>query len=243
MGVGMTRRYRMLRLLARMVVGAQMRLRVEHADHVPREGGVLLVSNHLGLTDPLPIGVRLPRQMRMLGKVELFGWFLIGWAARQAGAVSIRRGESDRHALALLSKLLQSGECVLVFPEGTYRYAPESPGMLPFKAGAAWLALRTGVPIVPVALKGTENVWYWSRGWRPWRRMEVTVTFGEPYVPERPQGRTGKAALEAVTAEMAARIAALLPPDYRGFYGQDGVDEAASRVHGERAPAPPDAVP
>src|SRR5947208_2606233 len=118
MGVGMTWRYRVLRLIARLVVGAQMRLRAEHADRVPCEGGVLLVSNHLGLTDPLPIGVRLPRQMRMLSKAEIFGWFFIGWAAKHAGAVAIRRGESDRHALAMLSRLLQSGECVLVFPEG-----------------------------------------------------------------------------------------------------------------------------
>lgn len=212
----MTPGYRFVRALARCVVLAQMRLRVHYAERVPRSGGVLLVSNHLGLTDPLAIGARLPREMRMLGKTELFGWLFVGWAARRARAIPIRRGESDRQALGTLLRMLRDGECVLIFPEGTYAYAPDPPAMLPLKTGAAWLALRAGVPVVPVGIWGTERVWHPSRGWRLWHRPRVEVVFGEPYTPAPPAGLPTRAAFDAATEDMARRIAALLPPSYRG---------------------------
>jgi len=219
--------YRFIRALGGCVALLQMRLRVRHRGRVPASGGVLLVSNHLGHTDPLVIGLRLPREMRMLGKAELFEWFFISWAARRARAIPIRRGESDRQALGTLLRVLQGGECVLVFPEGTYAYHPDPAAMLPFKPGAAWLALRAGVPVVPVGIRGTERGWHRSRGWRPWQRPRVEVTFGEPYRPAPPAGLPTKAALDTVAEDMARRVAALLPPAYRGHYAHARAEPAA----------------
>jgi 1-acyl-sn-glycerol-3-phosphate acyltransferase len=210
--------YGLIRALGRLVVFAQMRLRVVSVGHVPATGGVMLVSNHLGLSDPLPLGLRLPRQMRMLGKIEIFRRFMLGGVARIAGAVPIRRGESDRDALVTVLDLLKAGECLLVFPEGTYAHAPAPVGMLPLKTGAAWLALRSGCQVVPVGIIGTEQVWHWARGWRPWRRPQVSVVFGEPYVLQLEPGAPLKIALRAATEDMGRRIAALLPERYRGAY-------------------------
>jgi 1-acyl-sn-glycerol-3-phosphate acyltransferase len=210
--------YEMIRALGVLVTLAQMRLRVTGVEHVPARGGVILVSNHLGLIDPLPIGLRLPRQMRMLGKIEIFRRFLLGGVARIAGAVPIRRGEFDREALQTALDLLSAGECLLVFPEGTYAHAPMPVGLLPFKTGTAWLAFRSGCPIVPVAVTGAERVWHWKRGWRPWRRPRVSVVFGEPYRLERQPGAPLKLALQSAADEMARRIADLLPEGYRGVH-------------------------
>jgi 1-acyl-sn-glycerol-3-phosphate acyltransferase len=210
--------YWILRALARLLISAQMRLRVVGAERVPRTGPVLLVSNHLGPADHFAVGVRLRRRLRILAKAEIFEWPLLGWLARRAGAVRIRRGESDREALRIASRLLESGECVLVFPEGTYAHPPDPVGMLPLKTGAAWLALRSGATIVPVGLSGIESVWVRRRGWRLFRRAHVTVAFGEPYRLPPALGATRKQTLETVTEEMALRIAALIPASYRGSY-------------------------
>jgi 1-acyl-sn-glycerol-3-phosphate acyltransferase len=226
--------YALIRALGWIVALAQMRLRVVGVERVPAKGGVILVCNHLGVIDPLPIGLRLPREMRMLAKIEIFHRFVLGGLARMAGAVSIRRGESDREALQTTLDLLKAGECLLVFPEGTYAHAPKPVGMLPLKTGAAWLALRSGCLVVPVGICGTERVWHWSRGWRPWRRPLVHVVFGAPYVPQAPAGVSLKVALQAVTDEMGHRIAALLPGEYRGVQA----DAWGSAIEKTAPPAP-----
>lgn len=210
--------YRMLRWLARLVIICQMRFQVAGLEHVPRDGSVLLVSNHLGIIDPAVICVRFPREVRFSGKAELFGWPVIGWVARVVKAVPIHRGESDRAALRRLGNLLTAKECVLVFPEGTYADPPDPAAMIPLKTGAAFLAMRTGAAVLPVGITGTERVWLLGRGWRPWRRPRVHVRYGAAYRPAPPPGLSAKATYQYVTDEMARRIAELLPEAYRGQY-------------------------
>jgi 1-acyl-sn-glycerol-3-phosphate acyltransferase len=217
MGLG----YSLIRSAARLVLAFQMRLEIHGVERLPRTGPVLLVSNHLGATDQLAIGAHLSHELRILTKAELFEWPILGWLARRGEAVPIRRGESDREALYIMRDLLHGGAWVLVFPEGTYGHvghAGEPLGMLPFKPGAAWLARHTGATIVPVAITGTESVWSPSRGWRLWQRPRVCVIFGEPYKPAWPENVAEKVAWRVVADEMALRIAALLPEDYRGAY-------------------------
>lgn len=204
--------------LVRLLLPLQMRLRVAGAERCPRTGALIIVANHLGLVDPLAIGVRVPRRIRILAKAEVFGWPFVGWVARQSGVVPVRRGASDREALRALAAALATGECVMLMPEGTYPKPPLPPAMLRAKTGAAYLALRSGALVWPAAITGLERVWAPRRGWRPWQRPRVTVTFGEPYRPQVPPGMPPKRTYQLVADDMGRRIAALLPPAYRGYY-------------------------
>jgi 1-acyl-sn-glycerol-3-phosphate acyltransferase len=218
-------RYRLIRVLVGLVTSLQMRLYISHQDAIPTDGPVLLVSNHLGMTDPLAIALPLSRQVRILAKAELFSLPIIGWLSRQAGVIPVRRGAADREALQLAYGQLADNECVLIFPEGKYQHPPELPGMQQVKTGAAWLALKSGAQIVPVAVWGTEYVWELSRGWRPWNRPPVHVVYGEPYYPQMSStDMPTKAMLNLVAAEMAEKIADLLPSSYHGVYARQTLD-------------------
>lgn len=210
--------YRILRAAARLVLAEQMRLEIVGIERLPKTGPLLLVSNHLGLTDQFVIAARLKHEVRILTKAELFEWPVLGGLARWADAVPIRRGEADRVALRTIRDTLRGGAWVLVFPEGTYAQSDEPLGMLPVKAGAAWLAWQSGAPIAPIAITGTESVWSPGRGWRIWHRPQVRVVFGEPYTPVWQESLTLKESLRIAADEMATRIAALLPDAYRGVY-------------------------
>jgi 1-acyl-sn-glycerol-3-phosphate acyltransferase len=213
-----------MRLLVRILYPLQARLHVYHAERVPPDGPLLLVSNHLGLTDQFALGLALPRQVRILTKAEVFEWSIIGAMARVAGLIPVHRGASDRVALQTLARLLRAGDCVLIHPEGTFARPPEPATMAAFKTGAAWLAVKTSTPIMPVGVWGSECVWAPRRGWRFWRRYDVAVAFGKPYAPQipfnpaEPSGSATKAMLQAVTDEMGDQVAALLPEEYRGYY-------------------------
>lgn len=214
--------YGIAKWLVRLLVPLQMRLRVTGGERCPRSGALIIVSNHLGLFDPLAIGLRVPRRIRFLAKAEVFGWFFVGWLARHAGVVPVRRGASDREALRTLGAVLAEGGCVMLMPEGTYPKPPLPPAMLRLKTGAAFLALRSGATVWPAAITGLERVWAPRRGWRVWHRPRVTIAFGEPYQPRVPPDVAPKQAYQLVADDMGRRIAALLPPAYRGYYAEAG---------------------
>lgn len=211
--------YRFARAVIRWVLlPAQMRLRVVGAERCPQTGALIIVSNHLGLVDPLVIACHVRRPIRILAKVEIFRWPVLGWLARWCRIVPVRRGESDRVAMRTLAAVLAEGQCIMLMPEGTYPKVPLPPEMLPVKTGAAFLALHTRACVLPVGVTGTQQVWSARRGWRLWRRPQVTVTFGTAYQPEVPVGLPAKQTYQFVADDMARRIAALLPPAYRGHY-------------------------
>jgi 1-acyl-sn-glycerol-3-phosphate acyltransferase len=217
--------YTILLTLIRLLLPLQARVTAFHTERCPRTGPLIIVANHLGLLDPLIVATRVPRRMRILAKAEVFQWFALGGLARIGGIVPVRRGASDREALQALARVLADGDCVLLTPEGTYPKMPLPPAMLRAKTGAAFLAVRSGAPVLPVGVTGAERLWAPKRGWRLWHRPRVTVTFGEPYTPVVPQGVSTKEAYQAVADEMGRRIAVLLPAAYRGYYG-DAVREA-----------------
>jgi 1-acyl-sn-glycerol-3-phosphate acyltransferase len=233
MGLG----YRLLRSAASLLLAFQTRLEISGVDRLPGAGPLLLVSNHLGMTDQLAIGAHLPHELRILAKAELFEWPILGWLARRGDAIPIRRGEADREALRTVRDVLQRGAWVLVFPEGTYVDPGEPLGMLPVKTGAAWLAWHTGATVVPVAITGTEVVWSPGRGWRLWQRPRVRVTFGEPYKPVWPKQAAQKLAWRAAADEMAQRIAALLPEGYRGAYALPAPEFSGGVSHSSQSMA------
>jgi 1-acyl-sn-glycerol-3-phosphate acyltransferase len=130
-------------------------------EHIPAEGPAILASNHRSFLDPFVIAVMSRRPIYFVAKKELFLFHpLVSWLLSSLGAFPIDRGGADRESMATARAILERGDIVLMFPEGT-RIRPGSLGRP--KRGVGRLALETGAPVVPVAIIGTEAV---RRGWR-----------------------------------------------------------------------------
>src|SRR5437764_174985 len=163
-------------------------------EHVPRDCGVLLAPNHRSFLDPFVIGVCVRRPVYFMAKQELFNKRWQAWLLNSLGAFPVRRGEADEDAMHTARLLLERGEQVLVFPEGT-RIRKGSLGKP--KRGVGRLALETGVPVVPIAVTGSENA---RRGWKI-RPAKVKIRLGRPLTFPRVENPSPRLA-----AEVTARI-------------------------------------
>jgi 1-acyl-sn-glycerol-3-phosphate acyltransferase len=149
------------------------RLKRIASEHIPSEGPVLLASNHRSFLDPFVIGSLTRRPVYYMAKRELFEHRWQAWLLNSLGAFPVDRGRGDEHAMATARVILERGDCVVIFPEGT-RVRPGPLGH-PHR-GVGRLALQTGAPVIPVAVMGTEDV---RRGWRI-RPRRVTIRCGRP---------------------------------------------------------------
>jgi 1-acyl-sn-glycerol-3-phosphate acyltransferase len=150
------------------------RLSVQGAEHMPSTGPVILCMNHESLLDiPLAV-IASPRPVTFMAKKELFRKRVGGWLLQELGAFPVDRERFDLKAIRLALGVLSRGEVLGMYPEGT-RTAGR---LLPFLRGAAWLAMRTGCPLLPAGIKGTEVAW--PRGQRLPRRVPVSLRFGDP---------------------------------------------------------------
>ena len=142
-------------------------------EHIPTSGPVIFASNHRSFLDPFVIGTIARRPMYYVAKQEIFKYRLVAWFLNSLGAFPVRRGAADADMLETARAILERGDCVLMFPEGT-RTRPGALGRP--KRGVGRLALETGAPIVPVAVRGTEAV---RKGW--WiRPHKVRIRIGRP---------------------------------------------------------------
>jgi 1-acyl-sn-glycerol-3-phosphate acyltransferase len=133
-----------------------VRVRVLHPDRLPRSKGLVIVSNHESYADILVLLANLPPQVRLMAKRSIFRVPILGWSIRAAGFVPVDRGVRARGAATVEAalKLLKSGRSIVLFPEETRTRDGE---LLPFKPGAALLAIRSGFPLLPVAIAGTRR--------------------------------------------------------------------------------------
>lgn len=233
-GFGFTVLRTVLLLLCRLV----LRMRIDGLDNVPREGGVLVVSNHLHNADPVLVCVACPRPLHYMAKKELMGIPVIGRLIRFGGAFPVDRGKADRRAIQMATERLQQGIAVGMFPEGTRSVTRRIERVLP---GAGLIALQGNVPIVPVAIVGSERLplngakqmRHGEGSPRPWG---VTVTFGEPFRLEpKPDGKR-LTSEEAINFAMT-KVADMLPEEYRGIYGTENEVPAPDHAASVRAPA------
>ena len=182
-----------VRALVQPFIQIFFRLRRTGHTHIP-QGGVILASNHRSFLDPFVIGCCVRRPIYFVAKRELFHNRLIGWFLNCLGAFPIRRGESDEESMATARGLLLRGEAVVIFPEGTRRRT--GPLRDP-KRGVGRLALETGAPVVPIAIRGTERA---RRGWLV-RPVRVDVRCDRPLTYPRLESPSRHLALE-VTARI-----------------------------------------
>jgi 1-acyl-sn-glycerol-3-phosphate acyltransferase len=193
--------YSILRPLVMVFARAWFRLSVAGAELVPRDGALLLASNHSSLLDPPLIGCMLSRQLDYMAKAELFRIPGLGWLIRRLNAHPVDRSGSDSAALRLALRLLGDGRAVVVFPEGT-RGAEGRLG--PAHAGAGMLAALSGAPVLPVYIQGTGRAL--PRGAVVPRPVRVTVRYGAPLRFTRERGRTR---YQEVSDEIMAAIGRL----------------------------------
>ena len=173
-----------------MIVRALLRLffgfTVTGREHEPRTGPVIVVCNHLSGLDPLVIGSTLRRPVSFMAKEELFRPPLLRWWITACGAFPVRRGEADRRAVRTALEILHRGGVLVMFPEGT---RGRDRTLRPPEPGAAMLALRTGAPLLPAAIVGTDQVL--PRDARRLRRSRIAVRFGSPVRVEHKGRRPG----------------------------------------------------
>ncbi len=198
-----------------LVLSTLCRWRVAGEQRVPRRGGLIVVANHLNLIDPPLLAASLPRRLRFMAKQDLFD-SRGGAFVRLFGAFPVRRFQADLQALRQARRLLESGEAVAMFPEG---HRSGGSGMIAAHPGTALIALQSGVPVLPVAIAGSEQI----RSLRViLQRPRISLIVGEPFVLPR-SGRIDSAAVEEASLRIMRSIAELLPPSYRGVYTYDEV--------------------
>jgi 1-acyl-sn-glycerol-3-phosphate acyltransferase len=160
---------------------------------------------------------RLGRRIHWLGKKEMFDWPIVGWMARNGGVHPVDRGGADVDAFRMAERVLNEGHVLMIFPEGTR--SPTGELQKP-KDGLAMLALRTGAPIVPIGIAGTDKVWPKGRLLpRPGGHATMRVGRAFRLADELPEGLDRKRAKTLATDLIMRRIAAELPPRHRGPYG------------------------
>ena len=176
-------------------------LEISGFDHVPATGGAVLAGNHLSHIDPVVVTVAARRNVRYLAVEELFGEYrFFDWLTLQFGAIPISREKAQPGALRTALSAIEAGDLVGVFPEGrrVLRWRDSSA-----KQGAAWLAQRSGVPVVPVAIAGSEGML--SPSQRKPRRTPVRVWVLEPIDSAGfPPTREGRAALTEAWVDAVA---------------------------------------
>ena len=142
---------------------------------IPRQGAFILASNHISNLDPVVLGICSVRRLNFMAKIELFKGAL-GFILTRLGAFPVKRGQSDFGAMKEALKRLKKGRVILIFVEGTRRIGNEPSKA---QAGAGFLAMKSGVPVVPVYMKGTNQVM--APGTKFFKRGRVFATFGEPF--------------------------------------------------------------
>jgi 1-acyl-sn-glycerol-3-phosphate acyltransferase len=203
--------YRFVRLVVGLILLIWTRKQVVGLENVPKQGPVILVSNHVNMLDPAVVPVLVPRRIVYMGKAELWKTPIIGPLYGLVGFIPVRRFEADLSAMRKAEKALRQNQVLGMFPEGT---RSGKPGLGKGQPGTAIIALRTGAPIVPAAVTGTEGV---TLPGFFFRLTRVRVVFGKPF--ELPKGHRFNAELvEQCTERIMREIAVLLPEEYRGVY-------------------------
>jgi len=199
----------------RFLVRTLIKLEVVNPQRIPEAGGVLITTNHLSRLDtPLLLTITDREDLvaivaKKYQEKPFFRWIL----KRVADMVWMDRETTDFAALRKALDYLRQGEVVGIAPEGTR--SRDSQGLLQGKQGAALLAARASVPIVPVGIIGSDKV---NQGWMHLQRPLVTVRVGKPYTLPEFDMQDRQDWLARYTDEIMCRIAALLPTEYRGFY-------------------------
>lgn len=176
-------------VVLRVMYKLLFRLEATGIQHVPKEGGVILASNHISNFDPPTIGILLDRKVHFMAKKELFEVWGFGWLITQLGAFPVKRGGVSKESIKNSLNILRSGKIMGIFPEGSRHDQGDG------KKGAASFALRSDVAIVPVAIVGSYKLF-----------RKVRVIYGEPLDLIKYKENPSPDNVDLLTAELMNRI-------------------------------------
>jgi 1-acyl-sn-glycerol-3-phosphate acyltransferase len=190
--------------------------RVKGRENITSPGPFIVVCNHLHIVDPPIIAASLPLKCVLMAKEELWHNRWSRFWVKNFGAFPVRRGGFDRAAIRQAEYWLKKGVSVIMFPEGTR--SPDA-RMIPALPGAALIAQRMGVPVLPVSITGTEKLRHLT--WCLIHHPRITITFGGPFSLPPSNGKMAREQRQEMMDGIMRKVAALLPPEYRGVYGTE----------------------
>jgi 1-acyl-sn-glycerol-3-phosphate acyltransferase len=198
--------------LTRLIVLVLTQFRIQGRGNVPLTGSLLVVANHLSVSDPPILGASLGRRVFFMAKEELFKNRFSGYFVRQFGAFPVYRGRSNRDAIRKAGQVIQEGKALVMFPEGK---RSKVGSLQSAQLGSAFLACHNQVSILPVGITGTEKI----RGlsWI-WRRPKINIVIGKPFQLPENQHPLTREKLAENTDLIMRHIAELLPEKYQGQY-------------------------
>jgi 1-acyl-sn-glycerol-3-phosphate acyltransferase len=206
-----------LRGLIRFVFNAIARFEIRGYENVPQSGAFVLAVNHIGILDIAMFHYVFDRYDMFIPvgeKWEKTGW--VRWLARYLNFLFVDRFNPDLKALRKMIALMDAGNSLVIAPEGT---RSKTGALIEGKPGVAYLAARSGFPVVPVAITGTEDRVIFGNLKR-FRKSSITLSAGKPFqIPPLPR-ENREEALKTYTDEIMCQIAALLPERYRGVYSE-----------------------
>lgn len=206
--------YRTLRSVVRFILKLIADIELNGLEKVPA-GNALVAVNHLGRLDPAILLYAVDREDIILPVAEKYRDHpLFGALGRVVNVVWLNRFEADYSALRKILERMKQGGLMVIAPEGT---RSKTEALQEAKMGVTFLALKSGYPVVPVALTGTEDRSV-VENLKHLRRTKINVTIGDPYYVTLPPGKGREAAMHQATDELMSRIAAMLPEKYRGIY-------------------------
>ncbi len=190
-----------------------IKIQIEGWENIPADGPVLMMGNHISFLDPVVMISFYPdRDIVPLAKLEAFSQPVMRYFVSHWGAIPISRGEADLKALKSALEHMRQGYIVMLYAEGTR----SKTGLIKGQEGSAYLALKTGATVVPVAIWGTRDFPFsW---WRAFQRTHVYVRFGQPFRFRHEGDKLPRDEFGPMTDEAMYRIAALLPEEWRGVY-------------------------
>lgn len=201
--------YEFTRFAIRMILFLTSRVHLRGRYNIPRHGPYIIAANHLSWIDIPTVPAYVPGKVMYMAKEESFR-SKVGWIVRFLGAFPVKRGQGDRQAIRTAGELLKKKKVLAIFPEGT---RSKTHTMAKGHAGLGMIALRSGVPVLPVAIWGSEHALKKFGA-------HVTICYGEPVVFKPKGAKVTREEIESATEDVMRRIAAMLPDRYRGVYGE-----------------------
>ncbi len=190
--------YKLLIAILRFFVRLLWGLEVEGLENIPEEGGAVVAANHTMWFDPFAVAIALKRPIHFMAKAELFENPVVRWVLIKIYAFPVKRGLADRDAIREAQDLVSSGHLLGIFPEGTRNKGEDD--LLPLQGGAALISLKTGVPVVPVIIRGVNPVRF---------RKPIKVSIGNPVDLGGPK-RTNKHEVAQASGMISEEFSALL---------------------------------